>query len=353
MMNFYRILLVSSLAVLAGCGVGEASVAEADDTATPVPVEVGYPVRGEIFATYDATTTIASEGDAPVLARVPGEVVEIVVEEGEWVTQGQVLARLDGDRLRLEMLSARANLEKAEAELARNTDLVERGLISEAMFDGLQFDVDALRALYELRQLDYGYTEIRATIDGYVSNRSIKRGQTVAVNQETFRITNTNELVAYLQIPQTELAKFAVGHDAVLAVDSMPMSEFEGEIIRLSPTIDTRNGTFRATVLIDNADGNLAPGMFARFTIAWERHENAMLIPNDAIVREDEQTLVYVVADGTVERRIIETGIESDGQVEVLGGLGDDEQVVFVGHSALRDGSRVLASIDETERFAG
>ncbi|MDJ0910280.1 MAG: efflux RND transporter periplasmic adaptor subunit [Woeseiaceae bacterium] len=353
MMNFYRILLVSSLAVLAGCGVGEASVAEADDTATPVPVEVGYPVRGEIFATYDATTTIASEGDAPVLARVPGEVVEIVVEEGEWVTKGEVLARLDGDRLRLEMLSAKANLEQAEAELARNTDLVERGLISEAMFDGLQFDVDALRALYELRQLDYGYTEIRATIDGFVSNRSIKRGQMVAVNQETFRITNTNELVAYLQIPQTELAKFEVGHDAVLSVDSMPMSEFEGEIIRLSPTIDTRNGTFRATVLIDNADGNLAPGMFARFTIAWERHENAMLIPNDAIVREDEQTLVYVVADGTVERRIIETGIESNGHVEVLGGLGDDEQIVFVGHSALRDGSRVLASIDETERFAG
>ncbi len=353
MTTFYRILLVSSLAVLAGCGVGEASVADTDDTATPVPVEVGYPVRGEIFATYDATTTIASEGDAPVLARVPGEVVEIVVEEGEWVTQGQVLARLDGERLRLEMLSAKANLEQAEAELARNTDLVERGLISEAMFDGLKYDVDALRALYELRRLDYGYTEIRATIDGYVSNRSIKRGQMVAMNQETFRITNTNELVAYLQIPQTELAKFEVGHDAVLAVDSMPASEFDGEIIRLSPTIDTRNGTFRATVLIDNTDGNLAPGMFARFTIAWERHDNAMLIPSDAIVREDQQSIVYVVADGAVVRRIIETGIESDGRVEVLNGLDDDEQIVFVGHGALRDGSRVLASIDETERFAG
>ncbi len=353
MTNLYRILLVSSLAVLAGCGVGEASVAETDDTATPVPVEVGYPVRGEIFATYDATTTIASEGDAPVLARVPGEVVEIVVEEGEWVTQGEVLARLDGERLRLEMLSAKANLEQAEAELARNTDLVERGLISEAMFDGLQFDVEALRALYDLRKLDYGYTEIRATIDGFVSNRSIKRGQMVAVNQETFRITNTSELVAYLQIPQTELAKFDVGHDAVLAVDSMPSTIFEGEIIRLSPTIDTRNGTFRATVLIDNSQGNLAPGMFARFTIAWERHENAMLIPSDAVIREDEQTLVYVVADGTVERRIIQTGIESAGTTEVLSGLADGEQIVFVGHGALRDGSRVLASVDDTERFAG
>lgn len=353
MTNIHRILLVSSLAVLAGCGVGEASVADVDEAATPVPVEVGSPVRGEIFATYDATTTIASEGDAPVLARVPGEVVEILVEEGEWVSKGAVLARLDGERLRLEMLSAKANLEQAEAELARNTDLVERGLISEAMFDGLTYDVDALRALYELRALEYGYSEIRATIDGFVSNRSIKRGQMVALNQETFRITNTNELVAYLQIPQTELAKFQVGHAAVLEVDSMPMQEFPGTIIRLSPTIDTRNGTFRATVLIDNADGDLAPGMFARFTIAWERHENAMLIPSAAVIEEDSQNIVYVVSDGTVARRVIETGIESDGLIEVLGGLSDDEEIVFIGHGALRDGSRVLASVDDTERFAG
>ncbi len=353
MTNFQQILLVSSLAALAGCGVGEASVADAEDTSTPVPVEVGYPVRGEIFATYDATTTIASEGDAPVLARVPGEVVEILIEEGEWVTQGQVLARLDGERLELEMLSAKANLEQAEAELARNTDLVERGLISEAMFDGLRYDVDALRAMYDLRQLDYGYTEIRATIDGYVSNRGIKRGQSVAANQETFRITNTDELVAYLQIPQTELAKFEVGHDAVLEVDSMPNRLFPSEIIRLSPTIDTRNGTFRATVLIDNEEGYLAPGMFARFTIAWERHSDAMLIPSEALVREDEQELVYVVVDGEVARRAIETGIESDGQIEVLRGLKDDEQIVVVGHGALRDGSRVLARIDTEDRFAG
>ncbi len=175
----------------------------------------------------------------------------------------------------------------------------------------------------------------------------------VVVNQETFRITNTNELVAYLQIPQTELAKFQVGHDAVLHVDSMPTTDFTGEIIRLSPTIDTRNGTFRATVLIDNADGNLAPGMFARFSIAWERHADAMLIPSDSIIEDDSQTIVYVVADGEVTRRVIETGIESDGQVEVLGGLADDEQIVFVGHGALRDGSRVLPSYEDTERFAG
>lgn len=353
MTHFQRILLVSSFAVLAGCGVGEARVADAEDSATPVPVEVGYPVRGEIFATYDATTTIASEGDAPALARVPGEVVEILVEEGEWVTKGQILARLDGERLRLEMLSAKANLEQAEAELARNTDLVERGLISEAMFDGLTYDVDALRALYELRQLEYGYTEIRATIDGYVSERDIKRGQTVGANQQTFRITNTDELVAYLQIPQTELAKFAVGHAAVLEVDSMPGRVFPSEVIRISPTIDTRNGTFRATVLIDNDSGYLAPGMFARFTIAWERHEDAMLIPKDAVVREDEQAIVYVVADGAVSRRSIETGIESGGSIEVLRGLADDEQIVVVGHGALRDGSRVLASIGDAERFAG
>ena len=110
--NISLILLAISAMQISACGVGEASPAadnEADAT-TPVPVAVAYPERASIFATYRATTTIGSEGDAPVLARVPGELVELLVEEGDWVEEGQVLARLDGERLRLEMLAAKANL---------------------------------------------------------------------------------------------------------------------------------------------------------------------------------------------------------------------------------------------------
>lgn len=341
--------------VLAGCGVGEASLADADASrsATPVPVVVASPTRADIFATYHATTTLASDADAPVLARVPGEVVEVLVEEGQRVVQNQVLARLDGERLRLEMIAARADLDKARGELQRYGDLASRGLVSEAMFDGLKYDVDALEASYELKKLNYDYSKIRAPIPGIVSWREIKLGQNVKAGDVTFRVTDNSKLVAYLQIPQSELVKFSRGHSATVQVDSSPGAFYPATIVRISPTIDTRNGTFKATAYIDNERGELVAGMFAHFTVAYEKHEDALLIPQAALINEDDETSVYVVNDGEVTRRVIETGIESDDRVEVLSGLGDAEQVVVVGHSGLRDGSKVLASNRRPDSAAG
>jgi len=348
-------LALASTATLPGCGVGEASLAGADEirAAAPIPVQVGYPIRADIFATYRATTTIASDADAPVLARVPGEVVELLAEEGDQVGKGEVLARLDGERLRLEMLAAKAELDKVRQELDRYSDLADRGLVSVAMFEDLKYDVAALRASYELKKLNYDYSSIRAPIAGVVSSRDIKLGQNVAVNSVVFRVTDNSKLIAYLQIPQGELHKFAAGHPAGVRVDSAPGVEFPATIVRISPTIDTRNGTFRATAYVDNQLGALVPGMFARFTVAYEKHTDALLVPESALVVEDDETSVYVVSEGQVARRIVETGITSGDRVEVLLGLGENEEIVVVGHSGLRDGSKVLASNRNQESFAG
>jgi len=348
-------LAAISLAALSACGTGQASVADKEEiqAATPVPVEVASPYRLDIYATYDATATITSDADAPVIARAAGEVVELLVEEGDTVVAGQVLARLDGERDRLEMLAARANLMQARKEYKRNIDLHERGLISASMFEGLKYDLAALEASYELSKLNYDYSNIRATIAGVVSSREIKPGQNVNVNDVTFRVTDTTELVAYLQIPQAQLPKFQAGHTATLQVASMPSVDFDASIARISPTIDTRTGTFRATALIENASHELAPGMFGRFTIAYEKHEDALVIPAGALLDEDEQTSVYVVNDGEVMRRSVEVGIESDGKIEILGGLDERDSIVVVGHTGLRDGSRVLASTTLPDSFSG
>jgi membrane fusion protein (multidrug efflux system) len=348
-------IVLSSLALLQACGVGEASHPSDSDTraAMPVPVEVAYPIRKDIFATYHATTTIESDLDAPVIARVQGEVVELVVEEGDRVVKGQVLARLDGERLRLDMLAAKANLNQARKEFDRYSDLAERGLVSESMFDGLRYDVAALQATFELKKLNYDYSAIRAPINGVVSSRDIKLGQSISASDVAFRITDPSQLVAYLQIPQAELAKFSAGHSASLRVDSMPDTDFAATIARISPTIDIRNGTFRATALVENQEGYLVPGMFARFDVSYEKHEDVLTVPADAIVEEDDEMTVYIVADGEVTQRVVTTGIYANDRVEILSGLVEEEEVVVVGHSGLRDGSKVLASKPELDRLIG
>lgn len=350
-MDLSKVLIAAVVPVAAvlvsACGVGEASTtSEMQQPAdTPMPVEVVLPVKTEIFATYHTTTTLASDLDAPVVARVEGEVVEILVEEGDLVIKGQVLARLDGDRLRLEMNEAKASLNKAAGEYERMIGLHERGLVSSASFEGTKYDMNALQAGYKLKRLNYEYTSIRAPISGVVSARGIKPGQHVAVNDETFRVTDTSQLVAHLKIPQNELGKISAGQETEIRVDAMPEDVFLATIARISPTIDSRNGTFRATANIDNRSGLLAPGMFGRFDIAYERRDGALTIPAAAILEEDNETVVYVVKDGTAVRRIIEAGIEYNGVVEVLSGVGEDDRIVVTGHRSLRDGSRVLASI--------
>ncbi len=340
---------------LTGCGVGEAKPTTTDDqaTVTLLPVEVSSPTRADIFATYHTTTTISSDAEAAVLARVGGEVVEILVEEGDQVYQGQILARLDGDRLRLQMLQAKARLEKVSKEYQRFVRLHAKGLVSASTSEGLKFDMEALAAAYELQRLDYGYAKIRAPISGVVSAREVKIGQNIGVGDTTFTITDTSNLVASLRIPQAQMEKFSVGHPVDVRVDAMPELSFDAQIVRISPTIDIRNGTFRATAYINNEDGLLAPGMFGRFNIAYEQHADALIIPAAALVKEDNQTVVYVVEEGAAVRRTIQTGIRSGDYIEVLSGLAGHEQIVVTGQGSLHDGSRVLASIDSEGPVTG
>ena len=344
---FIAALATGSAMLVSACGVGQASATEeaAQTVSAPLPVEVVRPMRAEMHATYRTTTTIASDADAPVPARVAGEVIDILVEEGDRVVQGQVLARLDGERLRLEMEQARANLEMTVREYERMVGLHERGLISAAAFDGMKYDMEALQAGYELKRLYYDYTNIRAPISGVVSVREVKPGQHLDINDIAFRVTDTARLVAYMKIPQTELLKIEPGHEAEITVDAMPGEIFLATISRVSPTIDLKNGTFRATAYVDNDSGLLAPGMFGRFTIAYEKFEDALTIPTAAVVEEDNESVVYVVTDGAAERRVIVTGIRDKDQVQVLSGLNESEQIVVTGQSSLRDGSRVLASV--------
>jgi len=353
--NGFVAVLAIVAASLTGCGVGEAKSNESLPAAdvTALPVVVTAPETSDIYATYKTTANIVADSEAPILSRVDGAVVEILVEEGDEVREGQLLARLDGARLELEVLEARVKLEQATRELERLSQLSQRGLVSAASIDGLRFDVESLEAEYALKKLEYGYTEIRATISGVVSAREIKVGAQMTVGDSAFRITNTDKLVAYMTIPQTELAKFSAGHEATVSVDAMPEAAFRASIARISPTIDTRTGTFRATAYIDNVDGALAPGMFGRFTIAYDRHADALVIPLAATVQEDGVTVVYVVNDGTAERRPVRTGIVSDGKVEILSGLDADELVVLTGQSGLRDGSRVLASVGQDLGYIG
>jgi membrane fusion protein (multidrug efflux system) len=345
---------IAGLATLALAGCGDQANGKAkDDKAenAAIPVEVRDPKSGEMLAVYSGTATLEADGEAVVVAKVRGEVKRILVEEGQNVREGQVLAVLDGDQLRLELEQSAANLNKLERDYKRNSDLHDKGLIAESAVDNVKSDLDALRASYDIAKLQLSYTDIRAPISGVVSERNIKVGNTIQPNTVVFKVTDLKPLIAYVHAPERELRLLAAEQPAEIAVDAMPGQVFIGKIARVSPVVDPATGTFKITIEVDDPTSSLKPGMFARVGVVYERRANALQIPRTAIVDNDGQATVFVVNKDKAEQRDIKTGLANAGFIEVTEGLKKGEQVVVVGQNGLKTGNlvRVVTLEKETE----
>jgi len=331
--------------VAAGCSNGKArdkGAAESEAEAVAfVPVEVQPLRRAAMVAVHSGTAPIEAHEEAEVVAKVGGEVRQILVEEGDAVKAGQLLARLDGDRLRLEVAQTEANLRKLERDYKRQLELSEKGLVAKGTAENAKFDLDALRAAYDRARLELSYTEIRAPIEGVVSARYIKLGNTISPNSPTFRVTDLDPLVAYVHIPEKEFRKLAPQQPAEVVVDALAGEPFTGVISRISPTVDPKTGTFRARVEVPDPSRRLKPGMFARVNIVYERREEALQLPRAAILDADGTQSVFVVVDDKAEQRPVRTGLANNGWLEVVEGLDGSERVVVVGQAGLKTGTAV------------
>ena len=336
--------LIAALLVLAACqqsdGKGSRSDDEEDEV-PPVPVETSLPVRGDIFAVYSGTAPIEAYAEADVVAKVAGEVRDLLVEEGDDIDKDSVLARLDGDRLRLELNESSARLRKLQSDYRRNLDLKDQGLISDGDFDKIKYEMEALQAAYNLARLELDYTQIRAPIAGVVSERFIKRGNTVKVGDPLFRVTSLDPLVAYLHVPEREYRQIKAGQPVGIEIDALAGQRIIASVTRVSPIVDPETGTFKITIEISDDERRIKPGMFGRIGIVYDRHENALQVPRSAVVEETGQSSVFVVEGDVAKRRSVTTGFAEGGMIEIVDGLTDADNVVTLGQVGLKDDSRV------------
>jgi membrane fusion protein (multidrug efflux system) len=341
-----QLLALAALVVfsgISGCSTETQSKEKGDkeDTTTVVPVEAVHVSRANMAAYYSSTTTLEAENQARVVSKVSGIIEKIHVEEGDFVEAGQPLAKLEKDQYRLELNRAEALLKQRENEYTRKKELYERNVISAEDFENAKYTFEDQQAAYELAKLNLAHTTITAPIDGVISQRSIKTGNMLSNNEETFTITDLDPLLAVLHVPEHELSKLKVGQTALLRADAMPEQTFEGEILRLSPTVDAATGTFKVTVAVSDETYKLKPGMFGRIRILYDVHENTLQIPKSAVISEDDREHVFVVRDQQAFRKKISTGYSEEDMVEIVDGLQPDEMVVTIGHNSLQDSSLV------------
>lgn len=333
------ILLIGIYLLLHRPGAGSS----ADDGTAQAPVvTVIAPGRTTITGRIGATGTLAARRELPVgSVGDGGQVVQVMVEPGQWVKAGQVLAVIDRSvqvqqeaSLGAQIQVAQADAALAQANLDRGLKLVSRGFISKADIDRLTATRDAAAARVRVARAQLGEMQARvrrldilAPAAGLVLERKIEPGQVVTSGSGVlFRLAKDGEMELLAQLSESDLAALTPGIGAIVTPVGAGKS-FNGQVWQVSPVIDpqTRQGTARIALAYAP---ELRPGGFASVDIL-AGSVVAPLLPESAILSDAKGSYVYVVGKGDkVERRAVKTGTVTDTGIAVISGLAGGERIV-------------------------
>jgi RND family efflux transporter MFP subunit len=363
-----RILIIAVVAILTAAaaawfftrGGDDAPKSAANDQAPSVTVLV--PGRASVDRTINATGTLAARREMPVgVAGEGGMVTRVLVEPGQWVGAGQVLATVDRSvqtqtaaSLAAQVAVARADLTLAQAELDRAQQLVGRGFISQADVQRRIATRDAAAARVKVSQASAseqrarnGRLDIRAPAAGLVLTRQVEPGQIISSASGTlFRMAKGGEMEMRAQLAESDLVTLRAGARAKVT----PVGEarsFEGQVWQVSPVIDptTRQGIARIALSYDAA---LRPGGFASATIIGGSATQPEL-PQSAIMSDDKGNFVYIAdKDNVVRRRDVRLGTVNDASVSIAEGLDGSERVVVSAGAFLNPGQKIAPVMGKT-----
>jgi HlyD family secretion protein len=352
------ILLVLVLAVFLFGGGGEepAKAPPKGAAGGQLPtVSVIVPGRQQVGRTITATGSLAARRDMPV--GVPGEggqIVRVLVEPGQWVGQGQVLAVIDRAVQSQEAAQLAANIQVSQADvrlaqqnLERAQRLLPRGFVSRADIDRLTATRDAAAARVRVAQAQLaaarariGRLDIRAPAAGLVLDRNVEAGQVVGPGSGAlFRIAAGGQMELLARMPQDELARIPVGTPAVVTPVGSQQS-YQGQVWQVAPVVDPQTRQGEARIAIPYA-GEIRPGGFGQAVIEVGTTV-APLLPESAVQSDARGNFVYIIdGNNAVVRRDVRVGEVTDRGVTVVEGLQGDERVVLSAGAFLTPGQRV------------
>jgi membrane fusion protein (multidrug efflux system) len=348
----------SRAALLAGLALALAACGGGDDQekieATPVTLQ---PVRAvDITDEIEATGELVAKERAQIAAEVGGRITEILIDEGSAAEKDAAVLTIDPERRTLERDSARARvaeshaaLREQERDLQRVRELHQRGVTSQTQLDQAETQLKLARSRATAAEAELGMQEralsdavVRAPFAGLVADRLVSRGEYVTPGQKLFELVSLDPIEVEFHLTEVDSSRVQVGNDVAVRVAPFPDETFGATVTIVSPTIDSRTRTLRVKAQLENADGRLRPGLFARVDLGVAHREGVPMIVEEAVLQRADGAVVFrALPDHRVERRVIETGAHHDGMVEVVTGLAAGDLVVVRGQAGLADGELV------------
>ena len=339
----------------AGSEEGPGNTAEVVAEVTVTRVE-----RANISTTLSVSGTIAGlpNQDVRVSSLVPGRVARMLVAEGEDVLAAQVLAVIDNRPFQDQLQQAEAAVEQAKANLEnaglnrdRNENLFQRGIAARKDLEDARTQVSVneatlrqAEAALALARLQLARTEVRSPLAGTVVKRLVSVGEQVdgTAAQPLFEVANVREVELFGNVPALYLDKIRVGQKLQISTDAFPGKEFAGRVVAISPAVDPSSNIGLVRIRISNGAGLLRLGMFLTAQVPLETHAQALVVPPQAIYRDQESMpQVYRVVGENAEAVPVKLGLETQDRVELLAGVQAGDTLISTGGYGLGARSRI------------
>ncbi len=358
-------------------GSSEAAAAARPGGARAQLVDASSPELSTLRERVALVGSLRAKRQVEVTPKFSGRVIDILVDRGDRVRAGQVLARMEDDELKQQVRRAEAQLELAHAslaqreaeldnvraELTRTRNLAADGVVSSqqlqqsettervsiAQSNVARASVSQAEAELQELRIRLSQTEVVSPSNGVVGQRYLDPGAVVSTTTPIVLILEMSTMVIVVNVPEREFNKIEVGNVAAVLVDAFAGQKFEGHVARISPLLDAQTRTAPVEIELDNPELRLKAEMFARVDLNLMTEREALLVPREALVYRNAQPGVFVVESDTAMFRTVTPGVTEETRIEVVAGLTGDDVVVGRGANLLKSGDAVRVASAEKE----
>jgi membrane fusion protein (multidrug efflux system) len=309
----------------------------------PAPlVSTVKPTRENLVRTLTYNGDVLPYQQANIFAKVTGTLERVHVDMGDFVKQGTLLATIDSTELVQQVLQTSATYQNALINYERTKELAAQNLLAKQDLDNASAAMTVAKANYDNAVTKLSYARITAPFSGIITKRNLDPGAVVTSNNSTlFTLMDLERVKVITSVPEKDVPTLEKVKSAHVTVDALPGRVFRGEVSRLSQAIDLNTRTMPVEIDIQNPSHELKPGMFATVTLSAEEHKNALVLPIQAVLSDDQGQFTFVVQNSKVTKVYVKPGWEINNQLEITGGLSGSEDVVVSGQQQLRDGVAV------------
>ena len=329
-------------AALLAAAMGFACGSEAAEDSKPaVPVEASKVVAAPLSEQVTAIGTLLSDEAVTISSEIAGRLKEIHFEEGQPVEKGALLFSLDDSVYRAQLDDASAKLKLAAQTNKRTSTLFSNKYATAQSADEAASNLAVNTAAVELARVQLDKTRITAPFAGIVGLRHVSAGEYITAGQALVNLEAIDPVKADFRVPEKFLPAIRVGQTIKIKVDAFPEDSFEGRVYAIDPRLDVAGRSLLVRAMVPNRDQRLRPGLFARVTVLLQLKEDALSVPEQAIVPQGESQFVFKIVDGKAKLTKVKIGTRREGRVEIVEGLAAGDQVVTAGQLKIRDGSPV------------